>query len=1085
MTKPWEIRRFEGRTIALTVVLAVAFAIVATTDLIAAAAMLSGIVVVGFAARRRRRSALVGALAVALALITGLGTLTAIAVDASHNTPAPLLVRSNTLAPFQRLFSGGASSATVGQTVLHPVPGRLVTLGYVDGTADDTASALDRDLPGMSVVAPTGIHLSDDNGNITSESTGDIRARTQMNGSAGFLMVSNEQDGDFLGDRAAKVIADPTFRSKLVSGIANELQTGKWDGVNIDLEQLPPSARADLVTFMTELKQQISPLSLTISVPVFTDPADPDAAAYDLAGLGRVSDAVAVMAYDEHDPTGEPGPIASQGFVQAAMQQVATQIPASKLLLGVGGYGYRWPAVAGTDSTLNWSQWLALKSTPGAAVVFDTAAGEWHLTLPDGTQAWYSDSASIRQRSDLALKAGWLGVALWRIGSEDPATMSVLPTSPNRGTQQEIGRPVEHVNSQGVVALTFDDGPDPQWTPQILQILRDKGVPGTFFVIGKQAKEHPELLNEAMAEGSVIGNHTYSHPNLAQTSPADRRLEILGGAAVIEGITGHKPRLFRFPYGEGDNSDRNARRGDKLTSDLGFVPVRWDNDPQDWARPGVDEIVQRAVSQADERSIILLHDGGGDRSQTVAALPKLIDALRAKGYTFTTADALDAGIPGPYIDRHSIADRFRGVLLVSGFRLWDSTTQVLTWTLVLIVILSLFRLLVGLPLAFGQRRAEKKRRLAPAGALPRISAIVPAHNEEAVIDKTIRSLLSAEWDDLEIIVVDDGSHDRTAELAGAYAADGVRLIRQAQSGKATALNTGIAAAEGDVVVVIDADTMLDPGFFREVAPHFADPEVVAVAGNVKVGNRRTLLGLTQALEYVVALNLDRRAQDSLNCISVVPGAAGAFRRETVLAAGGYPTETLVEDADLTVALLAGGGRILYESRAIAWTEAPGTVRDVLKQRRRWSFGTVQVVARRSDLALRRGGGRLGWLGLPWMLLTQIVLPVVGVLVDLFLIGMFLSGNIGPALTLLVVSLVTDFALVVVAIALDRERWTLLLGAPLLRLVWRPIQMVAVIRSVYQWLVGQRTGWRKVTRYGTAVAHGSTGPNVFAAARSNA
>jgi cellulose synthase/poly-beta-1,6-N-acetylglucosamine synthase-like glycosyltransferase len=292
------------------------------------------------------------------------------------------------------------------------------------------------------------------------------------------------------------------------------------------------------------------------------------------------------------------------------------------------------------------------------------------------------------------------------------------------------------------------------------------------------------------------------------------------------------------------------------------------------------------------------------------------------------------------------------------------------------------------------------------------------------------------------------------------------VIREPQLGKASALNAGIAAAEGDVVVVLDADTVLTPGFLAAVLPHFADPQVAAVAGNVKVGNRHSFLARLQALEYIVSLNLDRRAQAQLNIISVVPGAAGAFRRQALLAVGGYPTDTLVEDADLTTALLLAGWRIPYEASAVAWTEAPERFSAVLRQRRRWSYGTVEVAAKHAGRMLDPGAGRVGLLGLPWMVASQVVLPVAGPLADVFLLYLLLVGDMGIAMVILGLALLIDLVVVAVAVLAEGEDRRLLLWVPFLRLVWRPLQLFAVFRSVGRWSLGGAERWRKIERYGT-------------------
>jgi cellulose synthase/poly-beta-1,6-N-acetylglucosamine synthase-like glycosyltransferase len=343
--------------------------------------------------------------------------------------------------------------------------------------------------------------------------------------------------------------------------------------------------------------------------------------------------------------------------------------------------------------------------------------------------------------------------------------------------------------------------------------------------------------------------------------------------------------------------------------------------------------------------------------------------------------------------------------------------------------------------------------------------VIPAHNEERVIAKALGALDMARAPGVEVIVVDDGSTDATADIARSFP---VRVIRQPQGGKAAALNTGIAAAGGEVIVVLDADTVLDPDFLDAVAPHFTDPAVGAVAGNIKVGNRGSVLARLQALEYVVSLDLDRRTQDMLGVIAVVPGAAGAFRRAALADVGGYPGDTLVEDADLTVALLKGGWRIHYEPTALAYTEAPEGIADALRQRRRWAYGTIQVLAKHAGSLLHPSAGRVGLLGLPWMLLSQVVMPVGGPVADAFLLYLLLVGRFTTAAGLLLLALLLDLALTAAVVVGEREDPRLLAAVPLLRFVWRPLQLVAVAGSLVRWVRGEGEHWRRVRRLNSVV-----------------
>ena len=777
--------------------------------------------------------------------------------------------------------------------------------------------------------------------------------------------------------------------------------------------------------------------------------------------------------------TSDAGPVAGLPWVRQSLATALRSVPPTQLLLGVPAYGYAWPAPGqhGEVTDLTVPEAAALAATTGARVAYDPVQAEWGGTLADGRTLWYDDARSMAERARVAADAH-VGVALWRIGSEAPGALDSLGIVPAKHTPHLPGRPVRDVSGPGVVALTFDDGPDATWTPRILDVLRREHVPATFFVIGKEAERYPRLLRQEIDEGHVIGDHTYSHPDLAKSADWRSRLEISGAAWVVEGETGRRPLLFRSPYGNGDAAPSRRKKGaDQLASDLGFHPVGWTDDTDDWQQHGPDTIVHAALSQLSERTIILLHDGGGKRDQTVAALPRIIDALKARGYLFTTADALDGATPEAYAVRKGLAASVRGLGAVAAFRLQLALRRLLLWVAVATAVGSLARLLLATPLALVHRFRRRRRPWAPGAPLPPVTVIIPAFNEERVIAKAISAIARLDPAPAEVIVIDDGSTDATAEVAAsaarvAFTAAGrpggvrFRLVRQENRGKAAALNHGLLLATTEVAVVIDADTVVTPGLLAAFGPHFADPRVGAVAGNVKVGNRRNLLAALQALEYVVALNLDRRAQDVARAMAVVPGAAGAFRVAAVRQVGGYQNDTVVEDADLTAALQRAGWRIPYEPAAVALTEAPESLADVVRQRRRWSYGTVQVVAKHRGALLEPEAGNIGLVGLPWNLLSSVILPVLGPFADLWLLYLVFSGQLGVAAAVLAVAVVADLAVAALAVAADGERWSLVALAPLLRLLWRPLQLAVVIRSLRRWAVGADQQWDKVGRYDT-------------------
>jgi peptidoglycan-N-acetylglucosamine deacetylase len=350
--------------------------------------------------------------------------------------------------------------------------------------------------------------------------------------------------------------------------------------------------------------------------------------------------------------------------------------------------------------------------------------------------------------------------------------------------------------------------------------------------------------------------------------------------------------------------------------------------------------------------------------------------------------------------------------------------------------------------------------------------LVPAHNEEATIGKTLDSLLAQEGVRPEVIVIDDGSSDRTAVVAERA---GVRVLRQANAGKWAALNRGLAAAAEGVVVAIDADTVLDRHAVSRLARWFTEPDVGAVSGTAKVGNRHTLLTTWQHVEYVTGFNIDRRAYATLNAITVVPGAIGAWRRSALLAVGGYSGRTLAEDCDLTIMLRRAGWRIAYEPDAVAWTEAPETIRGLSRQRLRWTFGTFQVLWLNRGALFRRREGALGWVALPFAWLYQVVLSPLAPAVDLIVLLALLSGGWTLALTWFAIATGAEMALSFLAFRMEGERAWPVLTLPVQRFVYRQLMYWTVLRALGRAIRGSRLSWGKLARTGSVRAPGVSRP----------
>ncbi|MGW7029116.1 polysaccharide deacetylase family protein, partial [Streptomyces xanthophaeus] len=468
----------------------------------------------------------------------------------------------------------------------------------------------------------------------------------------------------------------------------------------------------------------------------------------------------------------------------------------------------------------------------------------------------------------------------------------------------------------GTVALTFDDGPDPTWTPQVLKVLAAKQVPATFFVTGEHVAEHPELVRAQTAAGHEVGLHTFTHTDLATASPRRMRLELAASRAVLAGATGTSTNLLRPPYSSMPDAVSNRDWQAALhAGELGYLTVLSTHDGLDWQARDAEEIVRGALPSDGEGAVVLLHDGGGDRSRTVAALGQIIDTFKARGYRFTTVSQA-VGLP-PQASPATTFDRWYGTALIFLVRTAVTLPTVLGWLLGAVALLTGARLILLAAAAAAHRRRTAARPLPSQEPRTLVSAIVPAHNEQATIASCVRALLDGGCPDIDIVVVDDGSTDGTAEAARNVADPRVRVITQPNQGKPAALNTGIAHAAHDVILMVDADTLIAPGAAAHLAAAFADPTVGAVAGNTKVANRTGLLPLWQHLEYVMSFGLERRLFDLLGASPTVPGAIGAFRRSALASCGGISADTLAEDTDIAMALCRGSWRVVYRSDAHA------------------------------------------------------------------------------------------------------------------------------------------------------------------------
>jgi len=376
------------------------------------------------------------------------------------------------------------------------------------------------------------------------------------------------------------------------------------------------------------------------------------------------------------------------------------------------------------------------------------------------------------------------------------------------------------------------------------------------------------------------------------------------------------------------------------------------------------------------------------------------------------------------------------------------------------------RSLVYSLLAVAQARRARLRRIDP-GFQPPVSVIIAAHNEEKVIVATVEAILRNGYPDLEIIVVDDGSSDATrALLERAFAwTERVRIYGQVKSGKSAALNLAIARTEHEILVAVDADTVLRPGTIRRLVGHFADPRVGAVSGNARVGNRGSWITRFQSIEYICAFNLDRRALDLLNAITVVPGAIGAWRKGLIRQVGGFGRDTLAEDTDLTLAIRRLGCRVRYEDAAVAYTEVPDTTRGLAAQRFRWLFGTLQAVWKHRDALLRPKYGTLGLVALPSIWLFQLTWAALAPVADVaVLVGAF-AGNWPIVLSYYAAFFGLELGTALLAYGLEQERPSDLVLLFFQRVYYRHLLHYVLVKSALHAIRGQVVGWRKLEHRG--------------------
>ncbi len=407
------------------------------------------------------------------------------------------------------------------------------------------------------------------------------------------------------------------------------------------------------------------------------------------------------------------------------------------------------------------------------------------------------------------------------------------------------------------------------------------------------------------------------------------------------------------------------------------------------------------------------------------------------------------------------------VIFAAALYLWNIFSFT-TWLLLISLTIIFYYNFLAVPLAIYHKRRELKQPDS-LNHFPSISILIPAYNEEKVLRRAIETALEANYPYKEIIVIDDGSTDRTYQIAQEYGDSGVKVIHRPNGGKAVAINHGLRFARGEIIIIVDADSLVGKNTLIKLVQPFHDPEVAAVAGNIKVLNRMNWLTKCQALEYIASINIYRRALDVFGSVTVVPGALGAYRREVLEGSGCYDPDTLVEDFDVTMKTLKTGKVVQASASAIAYTEAPQTLDGLIRQRLRWYRGNFQALWKHRDAAFNSRYGFLQKLAFPFLIISMIYMPFAGLATIVVAVLTVLSGSGLILLPTLLFFALLQFLICLLSIELDNEDKKLVLYAPLFVFGYKQICDFTMIKGLIDVIFRKGLKWTSVQRTGAKVS----------------
>ncbi len=1017
------------------------------------------------------------------------------------------------------------------------------TMAFFTGD-ENGLNSLSANAPNIDILLPLWLSLDGQTISLNTPRTEDIKAVTTITSPTApnlkiMPVFSNYDDilKDWNGAAISRLLNDAEAQKRLIEQLKTFTLDNHFAGISLDMGNISSTDQPKYLQFVRDTRKIFEQNQLLLSINFSIDTQTFDYKAY-----ANSTDFIIIRAYDEHWLTSTSGPIASQKWFEEHISRVAQEIPNDKLVIALGAFGYDWEDGATSAVTISFPQAVQLARESKTDIIFDSAnlnSSFEYYNNDKHHQVYLFDAISAFNEKHFASSFQPKGYALWKLGYEDNSVWSVLKTTsladqlagintikafntidyqgtgdvlkvktiPQEGTrtvtyddkinlitkvlykQLPAGYIIGKIGKEtkNTVTLTFDDGPDPTYTPDVLKILEDYKIKATFFVIGSNAQAYPDLLKKIFKNGNLIGNHTFTHPNIAEISDSQLLFELNSTQLLIESLLNVKTLVFRPPYDQDINPQTLSQaKPINQVSKAGYVTVGNSIDPKDWEEPGVKQIVDETIRQtiANQGGVVLLHDGGGDRSQTIAALPAIIEGLQAAGFRIVPLNEM-IGVKPEIVNTPIQQGEYYNIMFNLFYIRFFSFSQLI------LQILIYFGLFIGLirfvpigVMAIIQTRRHR-RKIFDEDYTPSVSVVIAAYNEEKVIKETIENVLQSIYDKskFEVIVINDGSTDNTWQILSQHYTDhpNVKIFSKTNGGKSAAVNYGIKRTTGEIMVSLDADTLVDPHTVNYLVRHFSDPRIGAVAGNAKVGNRDNLLTKFQALEYIISQNLDKRAFDLLNAITVVPGAIGAWRISLVKEIGGLDESTLAEDSDLTLQIIRKGYIVHYEEDGVAYTEAPTSIRTLSAQRFRWAFGTLQVLVKNKSLIVNPRLHWLGMIGLPNVIYFQFFSPLVTPIVDIALLSQIILAFIQLSYNSQLVSIqqfaglfiyyaiftVLDLASSIVAFSLEKkENWKLMFWMLPQRFFYRFFLNLICLKSLVSAVKGNAIGWNKLDRKGT-------------------